>query len=44
MADLDWARQQLVKRSDGERFVYGVPCRDIEGYEGWLVAANERIW
>ena len=44
MTDLDWARKQLGRRSDGETFVHGVPCTDIEGYDGWLVASNERIW
>jgi hypothetical protein len=44
MSDLEWARQQLDKRSDGEAFVHGAPCTDIEGYAGWLVASNERIW
>ena len=44
MADLDWARQQLDKRGDGETFVHGVPCTDIEGYDGWLVVSDERIW
>lgn len=44
MADLEWARAQLAKRSDGERFVHGVPCTDVEGYEGWLVASDQRIW
>lgn len=44
MADLGWARTQLDKRSDGERFVHGVPCTDIEGYDGWLVVSDERIW
>lgn len=44
MPDLDWARAQLDKRSGGESFVHAVPCADIEGYEGWLVASSERIW
>lgn len=44
MTDLDWAREQLDKRSDGETFVHGVPCTDIEGYDGWLVVSDERIW
>lgn len=29
MADLNWARAQLDKRSDGETFLYGAPCTDI---------------
>jgi hypothetical protein len=44
MADLDWARAQLDKRSDGETFVHAVPCTDIEAFDGWLVASTERIW
>lgn len=44
MADLNWARAQLDKRSDGETFVHGAPCTDIEGYEGWLVVSDQRIW
>jgi hypothetical protein len=42
--DQEWAQKQLAKRSDGETLVHAVPCRDNEGYDGWLVASNERIW
>ena len=44
MADLNWACAQLDRRSDGETFLHGAPCTDIEGYAGWLVASDERIW
>ena len=44
MADVEWAQRQLQKRGPGESFVDAVACEDIEGYQGWLVVSDERIW
>ena len=44
MTDLDWARKQLDKRGPGERLVHSVPCKDAEGYKGWLVVSDQRLW
>ena len=44
MTDREWAQKQLEKRGPGERFVHAAPCKDAEGYKGWLVASDQRVW
>jgi hypothetical protein len=44
VTDLDWARKQLEKRGPGERLRHAVPCKDAEGYKGWLVVSDQRLW
>jgi hypothetical protein len=44
VTDWDWAQKQLEKRGPGERLRHAVPCKDAEGYEGWLVVSDQRIW
>jgi hypothetical protein len=44
LSDLRWVEAQLAKRSSGERSIHAVRCKDSEGYKGWLVLTDQRIW
>lgn len=44
MTDWEWAEKQLAKRGPGEKLVHAVPCKDAEGFKGWLVVSDQRIW